>query len=67
MNIPDDGYSKDAPCPLIKTLISNLVCTRRFWNNRHQVRSKSNDWKAKKIQVLGTIKPKGINRIAEIG
>ena len=31
----------------IKTLISNLVPTTHFWNNLHQVRSKSKDWKAK--------------------
>jgi len=30
-----------------KKQISNLVCTRRFWNNLHRVRSKSEDWKAK--------------------
>jgi len=32
---------------IIKTKISNLVRTTRFWNNLHQVRSKSKDWKAK--------------------
>jgi hypothetical protein len=32
---------------LIKTWISNLVCTTCFWNNLHQVRSLSKDWKAK--------------------
>ena len=32
---------------IIKTLISNLVHTMRFWNNLHQVRSKSKDWKVK--------------------
>jgi hypothetical protein len=31
----------------IKTYISNLVRTTRFWNNLHQVRSKSKDWKEK--------------------
>jgi hypothetical protein len=39
----------------------------RFWNNLHQVRSKSKDWKAKYFKDLGAIKPKGINRIAKIG
>jgi len=38
----------------------------RFWNNLHQVRSKSKDWKAKEFKVLGAIKPKGLNRIAKI-
>jgi hypothetical protein len=32
---------------LIKTWISNLVYTTRFWNNLHQARSSSNDRKAK--------------------
>ena len=32
---------------VIKTYISNLVRTTRFWNNLHQVRSESKDWKAK--------------------
>jgi hypothetical protein len=32
---------------LIKSYISNLVHTTRFWNNLHQVRSILNDWKAK--------------------
>jgi hypothetical protein len=29
--------------------------TTRFWNNLHQLRSKSKDWKA---NILGAIKPK---------
>ena len=32
---------------IIKTLISNLVRTTRFWNNLYQVRSKSKYWKDK--------------------
>ena len=32
---------------IIKTLISNIVGTTRFWNNLYQVRSKSKYWKAK--------------------
>jgi hypothetical protein len=36
--------------------------TTRFWNNLHQVRSKSKDRKAKLFKVLGAIKPKDINR-----
>ena len=32
---------------IIKTWISNLMRTTRFWNNLHQVRSKSIDWKLK--------------------
>jgi hypothetical protein len=39
----------------------------RVWNNLHQVRSKSKDWKAKKFKVLGAIKLKGLNMIAKIG
>jgi len=34
-----------------KAWISNSVCTTRFWNNLHQVRSKSKCWKAKSITV----------------
>ena len=29
---------------MIKTYISNLVRTTHFWNNRHQICSKSKDW-----------------------
>jgi hypothetical protein len=36
--------------------IANLVCITRFWNNLHQVRLKSKDWKSKKFNVLGAIK-----------
>jgi len=32
---------------VIKTYISHLVHTTRFWNNFHRVGSKSKDWKAK--------------------
>jgi hypothetical protein len=28
---------------------------------------KLKDWKAKKFEVLGAIKPKGLNRIAKVG
>jgi hypothetical protein len=44
--------------------ISNLVRTTRFWNNLHQVRLKSKDWKAKLFKdlgekcILGAITPK---------
>jgi hypothetical protein len=38
-----------------------------FWNNLHQVLSKSKDLKAKQFKVLEAIKPKGLNRIAKIG
>jgi len=34
---------------IMKTQISNLVRTTRFWNNRNQVRSRSTDWKANLI------------------
>ena len=34
-----------------------------FWNNLHQVHSKSKDWKAKYLKVLGAIKPKGLNQL----
>lgn len=27
---------------------NNIVCTRPLWNNLHQARPKSKDWKAKK-------------------
>jgi hypothetical protein len=40
--------------------MSNLVHTTRFWNNLHQVRSKSKDWKAKYLKVLGAIKAMGV-------
>ena len=36
----------------IEIQISNLLCTKGFWNNLHQVRPKSKDWKAIKIEVL---------------
>ena len=32
---------------MIVDLVSNLVHTTRFWNNLHQVRSKSKNWKTK--------------------
>ena len=32
----------------------------RFWNDFHQVHSKSKDWKAKHVKVLGAIKSKGL-------
>jgi len=35
------------PTRLNKTYISKLVRTLCFWDNRHQVRSKSKDWKAR--------------------
>ena len=35
------------PDELIHTQISNLVRKMRFWNNVHQVRSKSKDYKDK--------------------
>ena len=41
--------------------------TTRFWNNLHQVRSKSKAWKAKYLKILGAIKPKTLYRIAKIG
>jgi hypothetical protein len=42
----------------IKTLISNLLHTARFWDNLHQVRSISKYWKAKKFKcVWETFKP----------
>ena len=44
---------------------SHLVSTARFWNNLHQVHSKPKYLKAK-LKVLGAIKPKGLNRIANI-
>jgi len=42
-----------------------IVIKTRFWNNLHQVRSESKDWKAKYFKLLGAIKPMGINRIAK--
>jgi len=33
----------------------------RFWNNLHEVLSKSKGWKATK-KFLGSTKPKGLNR-----
>ena len=32
--------------------------TTRFWNNLHQVRTQSKDWKGKPFKVLGAKKPK---------
>jgi hypothetical protein len=42
-----------------------LLGTARFWNNLHQVRSKSKDWKAK--YVFGAITPNGLNSIVTVG
>ena len=47
---------------VIKMQISNLVCSTRFWNNIHQVRSKSKYWKAKFIKVVGNNKTKGLKQ-----
>ena len=33
----------------MKRQISNLVCTTRFWNNLHQVRSKPNKKEQRKV------------------
>jgi len=41
----DDAVVTNSPSTMI--VLSNLVCTTRFWNKLHQVRSKSKDWKAK--------------------
>ena len=48
----------------MKTYIYNLLCTTRFWNNLHQVTSKSKDWKAKKLtSLLGAGYRRASNRI----
>ena len=49
---------------IVKTQISYLVRTTRFWNNLHQVRSTSKDQKAKSFILLGALKLKlkGLNR-----
>jgi hypothetical protein len=36
-----------------------------FWNNLHQVGSKSKDWKVNKLKIFGARKPKDLNRIAK--
>jgi hypothetical protein len=38
-----------------------------FWNNLHQIGSKSKDWKDKQFKVLEAIKLKSLNMIAKIG
>ena len=48
---------------VLKTYISNVV-HMDFWNNLHQVRSMSTDWKAKE-NVFGAGRPMGIHRIAK--
>ena len=51
----------------IKKEISNLVRTRRIWNNLHQVRSKSKRLENQIIvKVLGVSKPKGLCSITKI-
>jgi len=35
----------------------------RFWNNLHQVRSKSKDWKANWFKFVLAIQPKGLSKI----
>jgi hypothetical protein len=37
------------------------VRTTRFWNNHHQIRSKSKDWKTKQFNVLGAIKQQHVS------
>jgi len=37
-------------CNFWKRWISNLVRTTRSWNNLHQVRSQSKDWKPNKFR-----------------
>ena len=36
----------------IKTKISNLLHTTHFWNNLHQVHSKSKCWKTKSLKSV---------------
>ena len=49
----------------IKMQISNVVRTARFWNNLHQVRSKSKNWKVKQNKMLGSNKTKGPKQDSE--
>ena len=54
-------------CYWNKNLIIQFSGHDAFWNNLHQVRSQSKDWKAKQFRsVVGVIKLKGLNRIAQI-
>ena len=44
---------------IIKPYISNLMRVTRFWNTLHQVRAKSEDWKANNAKVFDSKKTKG--------
>ena len=44
---------------IIKAYISNLTRVTRFWNTLHQVRAKSEDWKANNAKVFDSKKTKG--------
>jgi hypothetical protein len=47
-------------------ILFNFVRITHLWNNLHQVRSKSKDWKAKLFGSFGARKPKSLNRIVKI-
>jgi len=49
-------------CKVIKTSISKIVRTTRFWNMLKIVRLESQIM----LKYLGALKPTGINRIAKI-
>ena len=52
---------------IVKTYISNLVRTTRFWNNLHQVRSQSRKTgKPGNLNVFGERNPKVLNRIHKL-
>jgi hypothetical protein len=45
--------------PLIKAEISNVMCTRCFWNNIHQVRPKYKNGKLDNLYFFGSMKSRG--------
>ena len=54
-----DSFIMNNSFIMITTQISNLVRTMRFWNNLHQIGSKSKVWKANNFTIFGSYKTKG--------
>jgi hypothetical protein len=45
LSVPDDGYSRNQSFDFELTIIRYAQSQKiGFWNNHHQVRSKSKDW-----------------------
>jgi hypothetical protein len=44
LSVPDEGYSRSVSCQSFDFAQSQKIGTTHFWNNHHQVHSKSKDW-----------------------